>query len=478
MQVRPIAAALRPVRESPLVSDPLPPTVVPASVLREPSPPGRGFGTRQIHGGTAPDPVHGSRIPPIHLTAGYVFESHQQAAERFAGEGDGFSYTRLGNPTTADVERRLADLDGGADAILLSSGAAAVSVAVLALLGAGDHLLTTRRLYQGTVNLFAENLARCGIDVEFVDDPDDPADWAARLRPSTRALFVEPVPNPTNEIVDLAALAEIARSHGVPLVVDNTVATPYLLRPLEWGADVVVHSASKFLTGHGSALSGVIVSGDRFDWGARPELFPHLTGPAPSLGGRSFVEVHGRSAFSAYAREVVAGRLGTTVSPFHAFLLRQGLETLSLRMRQHAENGLAVARWLDARPEVLTVDHPGLVHHPHHALARRYLPSGQASVFTVTLAGGAAAAAAVIEALQLFSHMTHIGDVRSLVLHPATTTHALLAPAEQRRLGIHPGTLRLSVGLEDVDDLLADLAQALGRVTAGLPVTAGAGIPA
>lgn len=451
------------------MSDPLPPTAVPAAPPRAP-----GFDTRQIHAGATPDPVHGSRIPPIHLTAGYVFDSPQQAADRFSGDVDGFSYTRLGNPTSADVERRLADLDGGTDAILLSSGAAAVTVALLALLGAGDHLVTTRRLYQGTVNLFTENFARCGIEVEFVDDPDDPADWARRIRPTTRALFCEPVPNPTNEIVDIAALAEIAHSRGIPLVVDNTLATPYLLRPLEWGADVVVHSASKFLTGQGAALSGVVVTGDRFDWGARPELFPHLTSPALSLRGRSFVQVHGRGALAAYAREVVAGRLGATVSPFHAFLLRQGLETLSLRMQRHSLSALAVARWLDAHPAVLSVDHPGLRRHPHHALAQRYLPAGQASVFTVTLAGGAAAAAATIGALQVFSHMTHIGDVRSLVLHPASTTHGLLDPDAQRELGIHPGTLRLSVGLEDPADLIADLATALDAAAS----TGASGIPA
>lgn len=430
-----------------------------------------GFDTRQIHAGASPDRSHGSRIPPIHLTAGYVFDSHQQAHERFTGDDTGYSYSRLGNPTVGVVEQRLADLEGGTDAILLASGAAATNVALLALLGAGDHFLSSRALYQGTANLFTENFARFGIEVEFVDHPSDPDDWARRIRPTTRLLFAEPIPNPTNDLIDLELVAGVAHHHGLPFVVDNTLATPYLLRPLEWGADVVLHSASKFLTGQGAALSGVVVSGESFDWAADPALFPHLNAPSTALHGKSFTQVHGRQAFSAYARDVISARTGATVSPFNAFLLRQGLETLSLRMRQHSRNALAVAQWLDERSGVLSVDHPGLASNAFHALARKYLPAGQGSVFTFTVAGGEAGAAAIIDALQVFSHMTHIGDVRSLVLHPASTTHWLLDDAERARLGIHPGTIRVSVGTEDARDLLDDLQQAFDSVELAEPGT-------
>ncbi len=432
----------------------------------------QGFATRQVHAGRAPSSDGVSpRATPIHLTAGFVFDDFDTARDRFQGDDDGFSYTRIGNPTNSSLERRIADLEGGIDAILVGSGQAAVSVAVLGLLAAGDHLVSASSIYEGSRGLFLDNFSRLGVETSFVLDANDPVEWELAIRPTTRALFVESIPNPKNDVVDLALVAGIAHRHGIPLIVDNTFATPYLLRPLEHGADVVVHSASKFLAGHGSVLGGVIVSGDSFDWSvtdaAGHPLFPHLTAPVRSLRGLSFVDRFGPGAFAHYARDVVAARFGPTPSPLNAFLIEQGIETLSLRVERQSASALAVAQWLEQQPEVASVDHAGLASSPSHAVAARYLPRGTGAVFAFTLRGGLPAAIAFYDAVSLFTRMTHLGDVRSLILHPASTTHAWRTPEQLEAGGIGQGLLRLSIGVEDVDDLIADLAAALAAVSSG-----------
>ncbi|QHC58524.1 PLP-dependent transferase [Rathayibacter sp. VKM Ac-2760] len=411
---------------------------------------GWGFATRQLHAGAVEDALHARRTP-IYLTAGFSFDSFDEARDRFAG-ADGYTYTRVGNPTTDAVERRLAALEGGVEALLVGSGQAAVSVALLALASAGDHVVAASSLYEGTRNLLLENLARLGVATTFVEDADDPLAWADAITPRTRAVLIESIPNPRNDVVDVRLVAEVAHRAGVPVVVDNTFATPYLLRPLEHGADIVVHSASKFLAGHGAVIAGVIVDGGRFDW--RTPQYPHLAA-AIERGGDL------ERAFADYARHVVAGRMGPTVSPLTAFLLEQGLETLSLRVRHQSRSALAVARWLEERPEVASVDYSGLASSPSHALARRLLPLGQGSVFSFTLHGGEEAARRFSDALGLFTRMTHLGDVRSLVLHPASTTHVGRTAEQLAAAGIGPGLLRLSIGIEDVEDLLADLERGL-----------------
>ncbi len=444
-------------------------SVVPADPVAPAVPAGPpGFATEQVHGGSEVDAGFGARVSPIYLTAGFVFDDFAQARARFAGEDDGYTYSRLANPTNAALERRLARLEGGAEAILVGSGQAAVTVALLGLLQAGDHLLSAGRIYEGSRGLFRENFARFGIEVSFVDDATDVDAWRDLLRPNTRALFAESIPNPTNGLVDLQAVADLAHEHGVPLVVDNTLATPYLLRPLEHGADVVVHSASKFLSGHGASLGGAVVVGHDIDV-ADPVVFPHLATPTSALGGRTWLQAHGRRAYVEFTRQVIVSRLGPTISPLNAFLIQQGVETLSLRVARHSENARTIARWLEARPEVARVDYAGLASSPSAALARRYLPRGAGSVFAVTLHGGEPAAQRFIDAVELFSRMTHVGDVRSLVLHPASTTHAHRSEAERLAAGIEDGSVRLSIGIEDVDDLLIDLERALRAVRAGLP---------
>ena len=416
-----------------------------------------GFSTEQVHGGFVPDAGHGARIPAIHMSSGFLFDDFDQARDRFAGTEDGYTYTRLGNPTNADVERRVALLERGVEAILVGSGQAAATIAFLGLLQAGDHVVAARSIYEGTKGLLVQNLGRLGIEVDFVADQRDLDEWARLVRPNTKAFFAETIPNPKNDVLDITGVADTAHRAGVPLIVDNTLATPYLVRPVEHGADIVIHSASKFLSGHGAGLGGVVVDGGTFDWSVSPERWQHLTSPERSLGGDSYVERYGDRAFVVFARDVVASRIGPTPSPFNAFLIRQGIETLSLRVERHSANALAVAQWLEAQPEVTSVDHAGLASSPFHDLAQRYLPRGAGSVFAFTLAGGEAAAHTFIDSVQLFSRMTHLGDVRSLILHPATTTHAGRTAAERADQGIDDGLIRLSVGIEDVADLLRDL---------------------
>lgn len=397
--------------------------------------PAHGFATRQIHAGVAPDPSHGSAVTPIHLTAGFAFDDFDAARDRFGDDPDGYVYSRYGNPTVAALERKVADLESGASAIAVGSGQAAVSVALLGLLRAGDRVLSSTEVYEGSRGLLAEDFARFGIGVDFVTEPHDPEAWRRAIRPETRVLFGETVSNPRNEVLDIPAIAAVAHAAGLPLVVDSTLTTPYLLRPLELGADVVVHSASKFLSGHGAALGGVLVH-------------------AATLADR------------VAETRALASRLGPSLSPVNAFLLQQGIETLSLRMDRHTSTARTIAEWLAARSEVSGVDSAALPSHPRHELARRLLPRGTGSVFSFTLAGGEPAARAVLDAVRLFTRMSHLGDTRSLILHPATTSHARRTPDELLAAGIAPGTLRLSVGLEDPADLLADLERAF----AALPV--------
>lgn len=426
-----------------------------------------GFATAQIHAGQAPA-EHGARVTPIHLSAGFAFDDLGDGRDRFADADAGFSYTRIGNPTVAALERKVAALERGVDAIAVGSGQAATTVALLGIVGAGDHVLAARSIYEGTRGLLRENLARLGVEVTFIADANDPQAWREAARPTTRACFAETIPNPKNDVTDIALVASLADELGVPLVIDSTFTTPYLLRPLEHGAAVVVHSASKFLAGHGAALGGVVVAGDRFDWGAQPGRFPHLTEPVRSLGGRSYVDVHGRGAFAAYARHAVASRLGPALSPMHAFLVQQGIETLSLRIGRHSANALEVASWLEAQPQVASVDYVGLPSHAHHDVARRVLSNGFGSVFTVEVRGGEAGAAAFLDALTLTTQMSHLGDVRTLALHPASTSHALLDADERAELGIRDGHVRLSIGIEDAADIIADLARGLVAVEAVL----------
>ncbi|MDH6180023.1 O-acetylhomoserine (thiol)-lyase [Microbacteriaceae bacterium SG_E_30_P1] len=426
-----------------------------------------GFATRQLHGGIAPSVAEPRpRATPIYLTAGFVHEDFDQAADHFA-TGDGYSYTRVANPTAEAVERRVAELERGAEALLVGSGQAALAVTLLGLLSTGDHVLASASLYEGSRGFLLENLPQLGIETSFVTEANDEAVWERAVRDNTRALFVESIPNPKNDITDLAVIARVAHRHGIPLIVDNTLATPYLLRPIEHGADIVIHSASKFLAGHGSVLGGLIVDNGTFDVERSGALFPQLTRPG-RLGGPSFAERTGGRARIAYLREVAALRFGPTASPINAFLINQGIETLSLRVTRQSANALGVARWLEQQPEVHSVDYSGLESSPFHGLARQYLPDGQGSVFSFTLAGGIDAARRFVNALEVFTHMTHLGDVRSLILHPTTTSHTLRSADELSQAGIWPGTLRVSIGIEDLPDLIDDLERGLGAVrTAG-----------
>ncbi|MBI9116216.1 bifunctional o-acetylhomoserine/o-acetylserine sulfhydrylase [Sanguibacter suaedae] len=435
------------------------------------------FETRQIHAGQSPDPTTGARALPIYQTTSFVFPDASVAADRFALKDLGPIYTRIGNPTQDVVEARIADLEGGVGALLLASGQAATTFAILNVAEAGDHVVASPSLYGGTTNLLQHTLARLGIETTFVTDPHDPQAWRDAARPETRLFYAETIPNPQADVLDIAAVADVAHEVGVPLVVDNTVATPYLVRPIEHGADVVVHSATKYLGGHGSAIGGVIVDAGTFDYARSPERFPGFNTPDPSYDGIVYARDLGvGSALGANLAYVLKARvqllrdLGSAISPFNAFLIAQGIETLSLRMERHVSNARTVAAWLDARDDVLTVHYAGLPSSPWYANAQRYAPRGAGAIVAFELDGGADAGQAFVSALTLHSNVANIGDVRSLVIHPASTTHSQLDPDAQRRSGVTPGLVRLSVGIEHVDDILADLEAgfaAAARVRAG-----------
>jgi O-acetylhomoserine (thiol)-lyase len=427
------------------------------------------FETRQIHAGSVIDAEAQARVTPIYQTAGYVFDSFDDGEARFAGRG-GRAYSRNENPTNFVAGQRVADLEGGVDGILVASGQAAIAVALSALAGVGDHVLVTRSLYEGTNEMFRGILKRQGIEAEYVPDEASDEEWASRIRPNTRALYTESLPNPLGQVVDIRRLASIAHAHGVPVVVDNTVPTPYLERPIEHGADVVIHSTSKWLSGHGSVIGGAVVDGGRFDWTSSGR-FPQLT-QEPRVGIPSFVDRCGDAAFGAYLRSVVVLEYGPTVPPTSTLLLLHGIETLSLRMERHVANAQRVAEWLEQRPEVTTVFYPGLASSPHVDLARRYLPLGAGSIVSIDLAGGRDVARAFIDALQLVSPMTHIGDVRTLAIHLGSTIHAKLTEQERLDAGITPGLIRLSIGLESARDIIADLERGLDAAAA--VATAGA----
>ncbi|HEV7185040.1 MAG TPA: aminotransferase class V-fold PLP-dependent enzyme [Leifsonia sp.] len=421
------------------------------------------FETRQIHAGSVVDSQTSARVTPIYQTAGYVFSSFDDGEDRFAGRTTGRAYSRNDNPTNAVAGQRLANLEGGVDGVVVSSGQAAIAIALFALAQAGDHILATRSLYEGTREMFRGALRRQGLEVEYVPDDADEAEWASRITNRTRAIYTETIPNPLNQVVDLERLARIAHAGGVPLVVDSTVATPYLCRPIEWGADIVIHSTSKWLAGHGSVIGGAIIDGGRFDWAANADRFPHLVNP-PREGVPSFVERCGASAYLAYLRAVTVLEYGPTVPPTSTFLLLHGIETLSLRMDRHVANAQQVAEWLVDQPQVAAVAYPGLSSDPYHSRAQRYLPRGAGSVVTIDLAGGRAAARSFIDALELVSPMTHIGDVRTLAIHLGSTIHAKLAEEERLAAGITPGLVRLSIGLESARDIIADLERGLRAI--------------
>ncbi|AXQ54151.1 bifunctional o-acetylhomoserine/o-acetylserine sulfhydrylase [Streptomyces koyangensis] len=428
-----------------------------ATPSTEPAEPAWSFETRQIHSGAAPDPATGARAVPIYQTTSFVFDDTRHAADLFSLAEPGNIYTRIHNPTQDVLEQRVAALEGGVAAVALASGQAAETLALLTLAGAGDHLVSSTSLYGGTYNLLKHTLPRLGIEVTFVDDPDDLDAWRAAIRPTTKAVFAESLGNPRGNVLDIRGIADVAHEAGVPLVVDNTVPTPYLLRPAEHGADLVVHSATKFLGGHGTTLGGVVVDAGSFDFGAHPERFPDFTEPDPSYHGLRYWPDLGPGAFAVKLRVQLLRDLGPALSPHSAFLLLQGIETLSLRLERHTANALALAEWLQARDEVAAVHYPGLPSSPWYEAGQRYLPRGAGAVVSFELRDGVEAGKRFVDAVSLFSHLANIGDVRSLIIHPASTTHSQLDEEQLSATGTAPGLVRLSVGLEHLDDLKADL---------------------
>ncbi|KKF03322.1 bifunctional o-acetylhomoserine/o-acetylserine sulfhydrylase [Mycolicibacterium obuense] len=412
------------------------------------------FETKQVHAGQAPDTATGARALPIYQTTSYAFRDTDHAAALFGLAEPGNIYTRIMNPTQDVVEQRIAALEGGVAALLVSSGQAAETFAILNLAQNGDHIVSSPRLYGGTYNLFHYSLPKLGIEVSFVDNPDDPESWRAALRPNTKAFFAETISNPQIDVLDIPMVSAVAHEAGVPLIVDNTIATPYLIQPLRHGADIVVHSATKYLGGHGTAIAGVIVDGGTFDW--TNGRFPGFTEPDPSYHGVVFAEL-GAPAFALKARVQLLRDLGSAASPFNAFLIAQGLETLSLRMERHVANAQRVAEYLAGRDDVVSVNYAGLPSSPWYEVGKKLAPKGTGAVLAFELAGGVPAGKAFVDALTLHSHVANIGDVRSLVIHPASTTHQQLSADEQLATGVTPGLVRLAVGIEGIDDILADL---------------------
>ncbi|MCS6992888.1 MAG: O-acetylhomoserine aminocarboxypropyltransferase/cysteine synthase [Anaerolineales bacterium] len=419
-----------------------------------------GFATRQLHAGYSPDPTTGSRAVPIYQTTSYQFRNTEHAANLFALKELGNIYTRIMNPTTDVLEQRIADLEGGVAALAASSGHAAQAQAIFTLCNAGDHIVTSSRLYGGTYNQFKYTLPKLGIEVTFVD-PTDPQNFERAIRPNTKILYGETLGNPDIAVFPIEEVAEIARRHKIVLFIDNTLATPYLFRPFEWGANVITHSTTKFLGGHGTTIGGVIVDGGNFDYASG--RYPNFTEPDPSYHGlvyASLTEV-GLPPFAIKARVHVLRDIGACQAPFNSWQTLQGIETLSLRIERHVQNAQAVAEFLEKHPKVSWVTYPGLKSHPDYERARRYLPKGAGAVLGFGIKGGAEAGKKFIDSLQLFSHLANVGDAKSLAIHPATTTHSQLTPEQQETAGVRPDFVRLSVGIEDIEDILWDLDQAL-----------------
>ncbi|KHF42558.1 bifunctional o-acetylhomoserine/o-acetylserine sulfhydrylase [Saccharomonospora viridis] len=418
---------------------------------------GWSFETKQIHAGAQPDPTTGSRATPIYQTTSYVFRDTQHGADLFSLAEPGNIYTRIMNPTQDVLEQRVAALEGGVAALAFSSGSAATTAAVLNVAGAGDHVVSSPALYGGTYNLFKYTLAKLGVEVTFVEDQDDLDAWRAAAKPNTKLFFAETLANPGSNVLDIRGVADVAHEIGVPLVVDNTIPTPYLLRPIEHGADVVVHSATKYLGGHGTTIAGVLVDGGTFDFGAHPERFPGFNEPDPSYHGLKYWEALGPGAFATKARVQWLRDTGSAIAPLNSFLILQGIETLSLRMERHVSNAQALAEWLEQRDEVEKVYYAGLPSSPYYEAAKKYLPKGVGAVVSFELRGGVEAGRAFVDGTELHSQLVNIGDVRSLIVHPASTTHSQLNEQELLASGVTPGLVRLAVGLEGLEDLKADL---------------------
>ncbi len=416
-----------------------------------------GFETAQIHAGATPDPATNARAVPIYKTTAYTFNSAEHARNLFGLAEFGNIYTRIMNPTQDVAEKRIAALEGGTAALLLSSGQAAETFAILNIAEAGDHIVSSSTLYGGTYNLFKYTLAKLGIEVTFVENQDDENEWQQAVRPNTKLFFAETIGNPKVSILDIRKVADIAHKNGVALIVDNTVATPFLIKPLEHGADIVVHSATKFLGGHGTVVAGAIVDGGKFEW-SKSDKFPGLTQPDPSYHGVVYTQALGDGiAYIIKARVQLLRDIGAAVSPDTAFSLIQGIETLSLRMERHVENAQKIAKWLSEHQQVLSVNYAGLPTSPYYEAHQKYAPKGAGAIVSFEIAGGVEAGVKFVDALELFSHVANIGDVRSLVIHPASTTHSQLSPADLATTGVTPGLVRLSVGLETYQDLIADL---------------------
>lgn len=418
------------------------------------------FETLQVHAGQPLDET-GARAVPIYQTTSFVFKDAKQAADRFALQDPGNIYTRLTNPTTAVVDERVAALEHGTAGITLATGAAAITATILSLANKGDEIVAASTLYGGTVDLLGETLPKLGIKTHFVN-PDQPSNFEAAINEHTKAIYIESIGNPGINLIDFEKVAEIAHQHGIVLVVDNTFGTPYLIRPLEHGADIVVHSATKFIGGHGTTMGGVIVEGGKFDW-RQSGRYPDFTTPNEAYDGLVYADL-GDQAFTAKVRTGVLRDLGATISPFNSFLLLQGLETLSLRVERHVENTKKITEYLENHPKVAWVNYPSLKNNPYHDLALKYFPKGTGSIFTLGLKGGEAAGKKLIDNLELFSLLANVADAKSLIIHPASTTHAQLSPEQLKEAGVTPDLIRISVGIENVDDLIADLDQALQKI--------------
>ncbi|HVR88400.1 MAG TPA: O-acetylhomoserine aminocarboxypropyltransferase/cysteine synthase family protein [Candidatus Limnocylindria bacterium] len=421
-----------------------------------------GFDTRAIHAGQRPDPYTGARAVPIFQTTSYVFEDPESAAAYFNLQEYGNTYSRIMNPTTATFEERMASLEGGAGAVAFASGLAAQAAAFFTMLTPGDHIISSSALYGGTVTQLKHLARKLSIEVTFVD-PDDPEHWRRALKENTKLLYGETIGNPGGNVLDIGAIAGIAHDHGAPLMIDSTFATPYLCRPIEHGADIVVHSATKFIGGHGTSIGGIVVEAGTFDWSNG--RFPVVADPSPAYHGLAFHETFGMYGYLMKLRAESLRDLGAALSPFNSFLFLLGLETLPLRMARHVENALGVARFLEPHPSVASVRYAGLESSPYRALVQSYLPRGAGAIFVFDLTGGRAAGQRFIEALQLWSHLANVGDAKSLVIHPASTTHRQLSDDELAAAGVGPGTIRLSVGLETLDDLVDDLARGLAAAS-------------